>query len=113
MSKKFINATIYKHDDASEILVENGKFAAIGKDLGEADEVIDLKGRLVLPPYVDSHLHLDYYFTGQDPKIKNESGTLFEAIDLWNDYKKGTTKEEMKERMRKAINDVGTVQTRT
>ncbi|AMB94419.1 amidohydrolase family protein [Aerococcus sanguinicola] len=106
MSKKFINACIYKHDDASEILVEDGKIKAIGTDLGQADETIDLAGRLVLPPYVDSHLHLDYYFTGQDPKVKNESGTLFEAIDLWNDYKKGTSKEEMKERIRQAVKDV-------
>ena len=68
--------------------------------------MIDLGGALVLPPYVDGHLHLDYYFTGQNPQIKNTSGTLFEAIDLWNDYKKGTTKEEMKSRMRQAVNDV-------
>lgn len=106
MSKKFINANIYKHDDATEILVKDGKFAAIGNDLGEAEEIIDLQGRFVLPPYVDSHLHLDYYFTGQDDEIKNESGTLFEAIDLWNDYKKGTTKEQMKERIRQAVKDV-------
>ncbi|UNP85270.1 amidohydrolase family protein [Staphylococcus equorum] len=106
MFKKFINATIYKHDYASEILVEDGKFSSFGNNFGEADEVIDLEGALVLPPYVDAHLHLDYYFTGQDPQIKNESGTLFEAIDLWNDYKKGTTKEEMKSRMRQAVNDV-------
>ncbi|NWK84796.1 amidohydrolase family protein, partial [Staphylococcus sp. GSSP0090] len=106
MSKKFINASIYKHDDASEILVEDGKFSAFGNNLGEVDEIIDLEGGLVLPPYVDAHLHLDYYFTGQDPQIKNESGTLFEAIDLWNDYKIGTTKEEMKARMRQAVNDV-------
>ncbi|MBZ8173148.1 amidohydrolase family protein [Staphylococcus cohnii] len=106
MRKKFINAAIYKYDEASEILVENGKFKAFGKNLGEADEVIDLEGALVLPPYVDAHLHLDYYFTGQNPQIKNTSGTLFEAIDLWNDYKKGTTKEEMKSRMRQAVNDV-------
>ncbi|WP_145373198.1 amidohydrolase family protein [Staphylococcus cohnii] len=106
MRKKFINASIYKYDEASEILVENGKFKAFGKNLGEADEVIDLGGALVLPPYVDDHLHLDYYFTGQNPQIKNTSGTLFEAIDLWNDYKKGTTKEEMKSRMRQAVNDV-------
>ncbi|MEQ6961441.1 amidohydrolase family protein [Staphylococcus arlettae] len=106
MRKKFINASIYKNDEASEILVENGKFKALGKNLGEADEVIDLEGALVLPPYVDAHLHLDYYFTGQNPQIKNTSGTLFEAIDLWNDYKKGTTKEEMKSRMRQAVNDV-------
>ncbi|MGI2278212.1 amidohydrolase family protein [Staphylococcus cohnii] len=106
MRKKFINASIYKYDEASEILVENGKFKAFGKNLDEADEVIDLEGALVLPPYVDAHLHLDYYFTGQNPQIKNTSGTLFEAIDLWNDYKKGTTKEEMKSRMRQAVNDV-------
>ena len=84
----------------------DGKFIAIGNDLGDADEVIDLQGRFVLPPYVDSHLHLDYYFTGQDPEVQNESGTLFEAIDLWNDYKKGTTKEEMKDRIRQAVKDV-------
>ena len=106
MSKKFINVSIYKHDKASEILVKNGKFKAFGNNLGKADEIIDLEGALVLPPYVDAHLHLDYYFTGQDPQIKNTSGTLFEAIDLWNDYKKGTTKEEMKSRMRQAVNDV-------
>ncbi|RIL77196.1 cytosine deaminase [Staphylococcus cohnii] len=106
MRKKFINASIYKYDETSEILVENGKFKAFGKHLGEADEVIDLEGALVLPPYVDSHLHLDYYFTGQNPQIKNTTGTLFEAIDLWNDYKKGTTKEEMKSRMRQAVKDV-------
>lgn len=104
--KKFINAKIYKHDDATEILVEDGKFKAIGNNLGDADEVIDLGGRLVLPPYVDSHLHLDYYMTGKTDKAKNESGTLFEAIDIWNDFKKGTTKEEMKERMYAAIRDV-------
>lgn len=105
-TKKFINAKIYKHDEASEILVEDGVFKAFGVDLDEADEVVDLHGKLVLPPYVDSHLHLDYYFTGQDDQIKNESGTLFEAIDLWNDYKKGTSKEEMKERILHAVHDV-------
>lgn len=104
--KKFINAKIYKNDEATEILVEDGKFKAIGKDLGDADEIIDLGGRLVLPPYVDSHLHLDYYMTGKTDEAKNETGTLFEAIDIWNDFKKGTTKEEMKERMYAAVRDV-------
>lgn len=106
MSTKYINAHIYGHPQVQEILVKDGKFQAFGKDLQEADEVVDLKGRFVIPPYVDSHLHLDYYFTGQDPKVKNESGTLFEAIDLWNNYKKGTSYEEMKARMKQAIKDV-------
>ena len=104
--KKFINANVYKNDGATEILVEDGKIKAIGTDLGDADEVIDLGGKVVIPPYVDSHLHLDYYMTGQTDEAKNETGTLFEAIDIWNDFKKGTTKEEMKERMYAAIRDV-------
>lgn len=106
MKKKFINAVIYKHEGVSEFIIENGKFVEFGNNLKEVKETIDLKGHLVLPPYVDSHLHLDYYFTGQDENVKNESGTLFEAIDIWNDFKKGTSKEEMKDRMRQAILDV-------
>ena len=104
--KKFINANVYKNDGATEILVKDGKIKAIGKDLGDAEEVIDLGGKVVIPPYVDSHLHLDYYMTGQTDEAKNETGTLFEAIDIWNYFKKGTTKEEMKERMYAAIRDV-------
>lgn len=103
MKKKYINALIYGHEDAKEILVEDGKFAGFGKDLGQADEIIDLEGSLVIPPYVDSHIHLDYYMVGRTDKAKNESGTLFEAIDIWNDFKKGTTKEEMKERIKAAV----------
>src|SRR5690625_6475087 len=64
MTKKYINANIYRNAEASEFIIEDGKFKAIGNDLPEADEVIDLEGRLVLPPYVDPHLHLDYIFSG-------------------------------------------------
>ena len=103
MKKKFINAVIYGHESAREILVEDGIFVDFGNDLGDADEIIDLEGSLVIPPYVDSHLHLDYYMVGRTDKAKNESGTLFEAIDIWNDFKKGTSKEEMKERIRAAV----------
>lgn len=106
MIKKFYNAVIYGQAEASELLVEDGRFKAIGQDLGPADEEIDLQGRLVLPPYVDSHLHLDYYMTGLTDEVENESGTLFEAIDIWNDHKKGTSKEAYKERMKQAVYDV-------
>lgn len=103
MKKKFINAVIYGHEGADEILVEDGVFVGFGKDFGQADQIIDLEGSLVIPPYVDSHIHLDYYMVGKTDKAKNESGTLFEAIDIWNDFKKGTTKEEMKERIKAAV----------
>lgn len=58
--KKYTNAVIYRHGDANEILVDNGVIKAIGTNLGPADEVIDLGGKLVIAPYVDPHLHLDY-----------------------------------------------------
>lgn len=106
MKKLFKNAVIYGHEDATEILIEDGKFAAFGRDLGDADEVIDLQERVVIPAYVDSHLHLDYYMTGTADERQNESGTLFEAIDIWDNFKKGTSKEEMKKRMYQAIQDV-------
>ena len=60
MKKNFFNAKIYRNLDATEMIVENGKITQIGKDLPSGEEEIDLKGKLVLPPYVDPHLHLDY-----------------------------------------------------
>ena len=101
--KKFINARIYGREEADEILVENGNFKAIGKDLGEADEVIDLANRLVLPPYVDPHLHLDYIFSGLGEGNANISGTLFEGIQRWSDNKKTLTKEMVRERAMEGI----------
>lgn len=106
MTKKFINATIYRHKDASEILVEDGKFKAIGNNLPEADETYDLKGQLVLPPYVDPHLHLDYTYTlSRMAEVGAESGTLFEAIENWPKYKATMTNESVKELAKKGIYD--------
>ena len=42
-------------------------------------EEVDLNGQLVVPPYVDPHLHLDYVFTASLGE-ENGSGTLFEGI---------------------------------
>lgn len=104
--KKFTNAVIYRHEDASEILVDNGVIRAIGKDLGPAEETIDLGGKLVTAPYVDPHLHLDYVYTlsemGQDGA---GSGTLFEAIEMWPKFKKNLTVESVKRLALKGIKD--------
>ncbi len=101
--KKFINATIYREPESHEILVENNQFKAIGNDLGNADEIIDLEGRLVLPPYVDSHLHLDYIFSGLGEGNANVSGTLFEGIQRWSDNKVSLTEEIVRQRAIKGI----------
>ncbi|WP_111720435.1 cytosine deaminase [Homoserinimonas sp. OAct 916] len=104
--KKFTNARIYRqHDHASEILVDKGVITQIGTNLPEADEEIDLGGRLVVPPYVDAHLHLDYVYTARNEGATNTSGTLFEGIARWHDVKKTQTLEDARERALKGIEE--------
>lgn len=102
--KKFTNARIYrKHDEVSEILVDKGVIQEIGTNVSAADEEIDLNGRLVVPPYVDPHLHLDYVYTGRSEGATNTTGTLFEGIERWHEVKKTQTPEDARERALKGI----------
>ena len=41
----------------ADVLIRDGKIAAIGTDLGRADRVIDAKGMLVTPGLIDIHVH--------------------------------------------------------
>lgn len=43
----------------ADIGISDGKIAAVGADLGPADEVIDATDRLILPGGVDSHCHIE------------------------------------------------------
>lgn len=104
--KKFTNAVIYGHKEANEILVENGIIKAIGKELGPADETIDLGGKMVTAPYVDPHLHLDYVYTLSELGQEGAgSGTLFEAIELWPKFKETLTVDSVKRLALKGIQD--------
>ncbi|GGW54304.1 cytosine deaminase [Winogradskyella epiphytica] len=104
MKKKFFNAKIYRNDAATEMIVENGKITQIGTNLPKCDEEIDLGGKLVLPPYVDPHLHLDYVYTLSELGQEGAgSGTLFEAIELWPKFKETLTVESVKRLAMKGI----------
>lgn len=104
--KKFTNARIYRqHDEIQEILVDKGVITQIGADLPEADEEIDLKGRLVVPPYVDSHLHLDYVYTAGSAASGNDGGTLFDGIARWHEVKKTQTLEDARARALRGIRE--------
>ncbi len=106
MKKKFFNAKIYRNDEATEMVVENGKIVQIGINLPKCDEEIDLKGKLILPPYVDPHLHLDYVYTLSELGLEGAgSGTLFEAIELWPKFKETLTVESVKKLALKGIKD--------
>lgn len=106
MKKKFFNAKIYRNEAATEMIVDNGKITHIGINLPKCDEEIDINGKLVLPPYVDPHLHLDYVYTLSELGQEGAgSGTLFEAIELWPQFKKTLTVESVKRLAMKGIRD--------
>src|SRR5437868_5667125 len=41
----------------ADVLVRDGKIAAVGSDLGRADQVIDARGKFVTPGLIDIHVH--------------------------------------------------------
>ena len=63
---------------------------------------LDAEGRLLSPPLVDPHVHLDAVLTVGEPRY-NESGTLIEGILTWAERKPSLTHEDVKDRAREAI----------
>ena len=53
---------------------------------------IDATGRLVTPPFVDAHFHMDATLSFGLPRV-NRSGTLLEGIALWGELKPHLTVE--------------------
>jgi len=106
MQKLYTNAVLIDHQEPQSLLVENGRFTAIGPNIEAPQaETIDLGGRVVVPPYVDPHIHLDYVYTAQREGATNGTGTLFEGIQRWSETKAGATVEEVKQRARRAIRE--------
>jgi cytosine/creatinine deaminase len=81
-----------------DIGISGGVIADIGPDLStSARRVIDAKGRLVSPPFVDPHFHMDATLSLGLPRL-NRSGTLLEGIALWGELKPLLTVEAVMER---------------
>lgn len=102
----FTNAKLKGQNGLQDIYITDGKFKEIGPGLAAkvtAEKVVDLEGKLAIPPYVDPHIHLDYVFTALNPAAANKTGSLFEGIQRWSETKGRLTKEEIKERARQAM----------
>ena len=81
-----------------DIACRDGRIVTIEpKIAAESAEVIDADGRLVAPPFVDAHFHLDATLSLGRPRM-NVSGTLLEGIRLWGELKPLQTVEEIAER---------------
>ncbi len=74
-----------------DIGIENTRIAAVEPNLqAEATATIDATGRLVTPPFVDAHIHLDSTLSLGQPRM-NLSGTLLEGIEIWGELKPDLT----------------------
>jgi cytosine deaminase len=109
------NASIVDREGRADIGISNGRFAAIEAGLpgGNVAEE-DLKGRLVVGGFVETHIHLDKScLLG---RCNCEKGTLDEAIGEVAKAKRGFTEEDVYARasqtLEKAIKN-GTNQMRT
>ena len=81
-----------------DIAIEAGRIVAIAPQIAAIGQSeLDLKGKLVSPPFVESHVHLDSALTAGQPRW-NQSGTLFEGIEIWRDRKQNLSLEDVKDR---------------
>ena len=93
------NANLPDGRTGIDVLIESGRFRAIGQHLPapEGVPVIDAMGQLLSPPFVDAHFHMDASLSHGLPRI-NQSGTLLEGIALWGELKPQLTQDALVER---------------
>lgn len=98
------NVFIENQEELSDIRIEDGVFKEIGEKLTQTatEEVLDLGGKLLLPPFIESHVHLDTCLTAGEPEW-NLSGTLFEGIERWSQRKESLTREDVRRRVKEAL----------
>ncbi|KZS50950.1 MULTISPECIES: amidohydrolase family protein [Rhizobium] len=92
------NANLPDGRKGVDIGIQGGKIIAVEPNLqAQPREEIDASGRLVSPPFVDPHFHMDATLSLGLPRM-NLSGTLLEGIALWGELRPIVTKEELVDR---------------
>jgi len=97
-------ARLHRQSRPVDIAIAGGHFVRIDPDLsGEhGTQEVDAGGRLVSPPFIDAHVHLDAVLTAGQPRY-NETGTLLEGIEIWSERKPSLSHEDVKRRALEAI----------
>ncbi|MBW9051318.1 amidohydrolase family protein [Rhizobium mesosinicum] len=92
------NANLPDGRNGIDIAIDNGKIVEVAARIeASAGEEIDATGRLVSPPFVDPHFHMDATLSLGLPRM-NRSGTLLEGIALWGELRPILTREALVER---------------
>lgn len=100
-----LNARLRGRSGLYRIELNGARIAAISAQQApaEANEGdIDAASNLVVPPFIEPHIHLDATLTAGQPAW-NMSGTLFEGIERWGERKALVTHEDTKARAKKTI----------
>jgi cytosine deaminase len=80
-----------------DVVVEDGQIAAVAPGVGRsADDKVDAAGGLLLPSYVDTHIHLDKVLIRD--QLAEHDGTLRGAIDAIHAAKRAYTVEDVRRR---------------
>jgi predicted amidohydrolase YtcJ len=100
--KAFINGKVYTVNDkqplAEAVLIEGNKITFVGsteeaKKLTDAStEVIDLNGKLILPGFIDDHVHFTsggFYLQGIDLRVAKSTTEFKEILKKYAEKKKG------------------------
>jgi cytosine deaminase len=97
------NARIRGHDRLLDIGIDKGLIATVAPMLaGTGQEEIDAAGSLVLPGLINLHLHADKSLLGEVMR-PNLSGTLPEAIEITNAFKRNYDPEEVAARATRVL----------
>lgn len=97
------NVRLQHQQISFDVAVMNGLIVKMESNItGVAKQEIDGQGDLILPPFVETHTHLDTSLTAGDPEW-NVSGTLHEGIRIWKRRKQMLTKEDVIHRAKQVL----------
>ena len=97
------NARVRGQKETVDIAIAGGKISAVApKHAGRASQEIDAGGKLVLPGLFNLHYHADKCLLGEIMR-PNISGTLPEAIEITNDFKRKYDPSEVASRAVRTI----------
>ncbi len=85
----------------TDLGVDGGLLVAVDAET-DAHVVRHLGGRLVTPPLVEPHIHLDAVLTVGQPR-PNVSGSLFEGIAIWSERVRTLTVDDVLTRAREVL----------
>ena len=88
----------------ADVVIDGDRIGAIGPGMAAGiSPATDCSGRLLLPAYVDGHVHLDKVLIRDE--LREHDGTLTGAIQAIHERKRRYTIEDVRERARSVIED--------